>query len=407
MSVGPWRLALIGHHWILRDNERGMFMRIGIVGGGPAGLFFALLMKQHESAHDIDVWEQNPAGATYGWGVVFSKRALAFIEESAPDLYRDISRITETWDEQTIVLNGTPVTIDGFGFSALARIDLLKTLQQHAARAGANLHFEQRIMAPADLSGYDLVVGADGVNSVVRSWYPDAFHTELEPLQNRYIWYGTPHPFRTLTLAFREYKGGVYVAHAYRFQPNLSTFIVECDAATWESARLGMLSDEESQTLCARIFEEELEGSPLLSNKSSWGVFRVVHNHGWVADRVALLGDAMRTVHFSIGSGTRSALEDSAVLFRSIVKASTLRGGLLAYETDRREQLAPLLGVARRSAKWYESMGEKMVQDPVQFAHDYLMRGGELTEQRLLERSPQFMKTYQAIRPNRSGEEVT
>lgn len=371
-------------------------MRIGIVGGGPAGLFFALLMKRHQASHEIDVWEQNPAGATYGWGVVFSKRALAFIEKSDPDLYRDISQATETWDEQTIMLNGRAVVIDGFGFSALARIDLLQTLQKHAANSGARLHFEQRVEDPAALQGYDLVIAADGVNSAVRTWQADVFAPRLQPLQNRYIWYGTPHPFSSLTLAFREYEGGCYVAHAYRFKPNLSTFIVECDKATWESAGLERLSEDESQRLFARIFEEELEGAPLLSNKSNWGVFRMVHNNRWVADRTVLLGDAMRTVHFSIGSGTRSALEDAAVLFQSLVAAPTLKAGLLAYEGERRAQLAPLLNVARKSAEWYEEMREKMAQPPAAFAYDYLMRGGELTRERLAARAPRFIQAYQA-----------
>jgi 2-polyprenyl-6-methoxyphenol hydroxylase-like FAD-dependent oxidoreductase len=171
---------------------------------------------------------------------------------------------------------------------------------------------------------------------------------------------------------------------------------VECDAATWEGAKLEELSDGDSENLCARIFRKELEGAPLLSNKSKWGVFRIVHNDRWVADRVVLLGDAMHTVHFSIGSGTRSALEDATVLFHSLVEAPTLNEGLLAYERERRAQLAPLLGVARRSADWYEKMHEKMGMAPVAFAYDYLMRGGELTVERLMERAPRFMQYYLA-----------
>lgn len=376
-------------------------MRIGIVGGGPAGLFFAILMKQYDPLHEIHLWEQNPADATYGWGVVFSKRALSFIERSAPALYRDLRGLTETWDEQTIVLNGSPVVIDGFGFSALARIDLLQTLQKHASRAGVHLHFEHRVSQPSELDGYDLIVAADGVNSVVRGWFYETFQTRLEPLANHYVWYGTPHPFKTLTLAFREFEGGCYVAHAYRFTPQLSTFIVECDGQTWKERGLSNLSETESQHLCARIFEEELEGDSLLSNKSQWRVFRVVHNHSWVSGRVVLLGDAMRTVHFSIGSGTRSALEDAFMLFRSLTAGVEMAEGLAAYERERHAQLETLLGVAHRSASWYELMRHKMLLEPTAFAYDYLMRGGQLTADRLKERAPKFMRAYYDDRNHR------
>lgn len=371
-------------------------MRIGVVGAGPAGLFFALLMKSHDAGHEVDVWEQNPADATYGWGVVFSKRALAFIERSDAALYRDLVQHTETWDQQTIRVNGAPVVIDGFGFSAVGRLALLRTLQEHAANAGARLHFHHRLANIADLNGYDLIVAADGVHSTVRRDMADQFQTTLEPLTNHYVWYGTPHPFETLTLAFREYEGGCYVAHAYRYTPTLSTFLVECDAATWESGNLGALAETESQRLCAHIFREELHGAPLLSNKSQWDVFRVVHNARWVSGRVALLGDAMRTVHFSIGSGTRSALEDAFVLYRSLTAGAALQDGLAAYERDRRVQLTELLQVARRSARWYEQMRQKMKLAPLPLAYDYLMRGGELTVERLAQRAPRFMAAYQA-----------
>src|SRR5438874_1200035 len=203
-------------------------MKIGIVGGGPAGLYFALLIKKLDAAHVVRVVEQNPAGATFGFGVVFSDRALSFLEEAHPESYSDIALRLQSWPDQMIVHRNQQVRIDGIGFSGIARLALLQLLQQHCRRQGVELHFERRVMDLSAFTDCDLVVGADGVNSIIREAYREHLQPSVELLSNRYVWYGTPQLFDALTLTFREHGDGVFVAHHYRYAPDRSTFIVEC-----------------------------------------------------------------------------------------------------------------------------------------------------------------------------------
>jgi anthraniloyl-CoA monooxygenase len=371
-------------------------VRIGIVGGGPAGLYFALLMKQQDPTHAVTVVEQNPAGATYGWGVVFSDRALAFLQASDPDAYRDIARSLQTWDDQAIVHRGQPVRIDGLGFSGIARLELLRILQEHCRRRGVRLELETRLTDLTALRDCDLVVGADGVNSVVR----EARRAELEPtvetLSNRYLWYGTARLFDCLTLTFQQTPDGPFVAHHYRYSDRASTFIVECDAETWAAARLAEMSEEDSRRYCEMVFREDLGGHPLLTNRSSWTSFKVVTNRRWSHDNVVLIGDALRTVHFSIGSGTRMALEDAIVLAQAFAAHRDIGRALAEFERARRPAVERLLRVAAYSFVWYEHMREKLRLDPVPFAYDYMMRGGTVSHEQLRRRSPGLAAAWEA-----------
>lgn len=372
-------------------------MRIGIVGGGPAGLYFALLMKRLDSSHEIRVVEQNPAGGTFGFGVVFSDRALSFLQDADPDSYADLDRRWQTWDDQVIVHRNERVRIDGIGFSGIARLELLQVLQDHCRRRGVGLEFERRLPDLAAFADCDLVVGADGVNSVVREAYRDPLDPSIGSLSNRYVWYGTTQLFDTLTLTFRENADGVFVAHHYRYAPHCSTFVVECDAATWEQTGLASLSEDESRRYCEAVFAADLRGHPLLTNRSLWITFKVVTNRRWSHDNVVLIGDALRTVHFSIGSGTRNALEDAIALFRAFeTHGADVPAALQAFEEARRPGVDKFLNVAERSYAWYERFREKMQLDPLPFAYDYVMRGGRISHERLKKRSPGFVAAYEA-----------
>jgi 2-polyprenyl-6-methoxyphenol hydroxylase-like FAD-dependent oxidoreductase len=372
-------------------------MRIGISGAGPAGLYFALLMKRSDPSHRIRVVEQNPRGATFGFGVVFSDRALWFLQDADPDSYADLARRLQSWSDQMIVHRDEWVRIDGVGFSGIARLELLQVLQDHCHRRGVALEFERRLPDLSVFTDCDLVVGADGVNSTVRDVYREAFDPSIRFLSNRYVWYGTTQRFEALTLTFRENADGVFVAHHYPYAPQGSTFIVECDAATWDRAGLAGMSEAESRRYCEAVFAPDLRGHPLLTNRSLWATFKAVTNQRWRHGNVVLIGDALRTVHFSIGSGTRSALEDAMALFRAFEAHGTdVPRALQAFEDTRRPGVEKFLKVAERSYTWYERLREKMRLDPLSFAYDYVTRGGRISHESLTKRSPRFVAAYTA-----------
>ncbi|HLG77778.1 MAG TPA: FAD-dependent monooxygenase [Ktedonobacteraceae bacterium] len=371
-------------------------MRIGIIGGGPAGLYFALLMKKHNPAHQIQVVEQNPAGATYGWGVVFSERALSFLKNSDPESYTDIEAVLKTWNDQTIVHRGEKVRIDGSGYSGIARLALLRILQEHCRRYGVEMQFETRVTDASEFADYDLLVGADGVNSVVRQHYAEHFQPSTSLLSNKYIWYGTHQLFDTLSLIFRSYRGGAFVAHCYPYSDSTSTFIVECDAGTWRRAGFEQMSEAESRAYCEDIFQDDLGGHALLLNKSVWLNFRVVSNRYWNYRNVVLLGDALRTVHFSIGSGTRMALEDAIALYNAFTATGDVPAALQAFEQARRPGAGKLLSIAQQSYTWYETFHEKMDLDPLALTYSYVTRSGRIDQEALRQKSPRFMARYEA-----------
>jgi 2-polyprenyl-6-methoxyphenol hydroxylase-like FAD-dependent oxidoreductase len=348
----------------------------------------------------VRVLEQNPEGATYGWGVVFSERALGFLAEAEPESYHDLAARLEVWSDQAIVHRGQAVRIDGLGFSGISRLALLSVLQAHCRRRGVALELATRCDDPDALGDVDLLVGADGAGSLVRERHRAAFAPAVTTLSNRYIWYGTRQPFDCLTLTFRESVHGVFVAHHYRHAPDASTFVVECDADTWARAGFAEKSEDATRRYCEAVFAPDLGGHALLSNRSAWLRFRMVTTRRWHHDRTILLGDALRTVHFSIGSGTRTALEDAITLARALAVRGGAREGVPAaladFEAARRPDTERLLEVARQSGLWYEGFRDAMRLDPLPFAHSYLTRGGRITPERLRARSPRFAAAYEA-----------
>jgi 2-polyprenyl-6-methoxyphenol hydroxylase-like FAD-dependent oxidoreductase len=305
----------------------------------------------------------------------------------------------ESWPTQRIVHRDAAVDIDGNGFSAIGRLALLQILQDECERSGVRLVFQCALSSPGELEGQDLLVGADGLNSVVRKAHEAVFRPSVEILTNKFAWYGTSQPFECLTLTFRESEHGAFVAHHYRYRPAMSTFLVECDAATWKRAGLDRKSDEESRAYCERVFAKDLGGHPLVSNKSVWRNFPLLHNETWIVGNAVLIGDALRTGHFSIGSGTRLAFDDAIALAKAFADSSlNVDSSLKAFEAARRPIVEKLVAAANRSSYWYERFPEKMALEPWALAYDYMTRSGRMTDERLRQEAPQFMALVEGHR---------
>ena len=372
-------------------------MRIAVLGGGPAGLYFASLWKGRHPRDAVDLFEQNPADATWGFGVVFSDRALEFLREDDPETVDLVTPALESWEDITVVHGGDRIAIDGVGFSAIGRLRLLRFLQTRARDAGAMLAFSTTICSLQELSGYDLVVGADGLNSLVRRSFEGDFGTSLSYLDNKFAWYGTSKTFDTLTQTFIENDLGTFNAHHYRYAPAMSTFIVECDHTTWLRAGLAAKTEGESRELCERVFADTLEGHPLVSNRSIWRSFPWIWNERWSFRNMVLIGDALHTAHFSIGSGTRLALEDALALVKALEAApGDVSAGLQRFEATRRPIVEKLVDASKKSAAWYERFPEHMQLPAEELAMSYLMRSGRIDEDRLRILSPKFVARYQA-----------
>jgi len=371
-------------------------MRIAILGAGPAGLYLAYLIKRRRPDTDVAVIEQNAADATFGFGVVFSDRALEFLREDDQETYAAIAPHMESWNDITVVHQGERVVIDGVGFAAIGRLRLLQLLQARVRSAGVVPVYGRVVRSLDELAGVDLIVGADGVNSLVRRSYEREFGATTRLLTNRFAWFGTSKPFDTLTQTFVETERGFFNAHHYRYEPGLSTFIVEVNQASFVRAGFAQMNDAQTRALCERIFSEVLDGHALISNNSMWRQFPIVHNDRWRAHNTVLIGDALHTAHFSIGSGTRLAMEDAIALDKALAEHSADIGtALAAYETTRRPILEKLLAGANGSALWYEHFAEHMELAPADFAMSYVTRSGRVDIDRLRKLSPRFVARYE------------
>ena len=376
-----------------------------MVGGGPAGLWFAFLAKSRRPAWAVRVHEQNPATATYGFGVVLSDAGRDRVRSADRAAFDRIGARMERWTDLTIVHRDEAVPIDGNGFSSIGRLDLLRGLQDLCREAGVSLRFEAAVESIAELrENADLVVGADGINSRVRAAHEAKFRPRAEILGNRYAWYGTRQVFPTLTLTFRANADGAFVAHHYRYAPGMSTFIVECDATTWERSGLADLDDEAARRYCESVFAPDLGGHPLMSNRSEWRRFPVLACERWRHGNVVLIGDALRSVHFSIGSGTRLAMEDADALAATLDESGgKVAEGLERFEAARRPVVEKLLAGAAGSWSWYERFADRMHLSAPEFAYDYMTRSGRVSDERLRAIAPRFTRRLAAAREAAAG----
>lgn len=364
-------------------------MRVAILGAGPAGLYAAYLLRKNGLAGEVTVAEQNPADATFGFGVVFSDRALEFLEHDDPETYALIAPELETWNDITLHHAGETIRIDGVGFAAIGRLRLLRLLQRRAASVGVEPRYRHAVTDPGAFDGFDLVIAADGANSLLRRAHD--FGTRIEPLTNRFVWFGTTRPFATLTQTFRRTGLGHFNAHHYRYAPDMSTFIAEVDEQTFFAAGFDRMDQAASMKVIAEVFAEELDGHPLVANRSIWRQFPRISNERWSSGNMVLVGDALRTAHFSIGSGTRLAMEDVIALVRALGEhRGDLSSAFAAYEAARRPIVDKLVAAANRSADWYERFAEHMALGPWDFAESYIMRSGRIDPARLAQIAPRF-----------------
>ncbi|PYM31694.1 MAG: bifunctional salicylyl-CoA 5-hydroxylase/oxidoreductase, partial [Candidatus Rokuibacteriota bacterium] len=362
------------------------------MGGGPAGLYFALLMKKADPAHDIVVVERNRADDTFGFGVVFSDATLEGFAEADRETSEEIAKSFAHWDDIDIHYRGEVLTSTGHGFSGMSRQLLLDILQRRCAALGVSLRFQHEV---ADLDAYrdaDLILAADGVNSTVRARYAEHFRPEIDWRPNKFVWLGTTYPYPAFTFIFKEGEHGLWRVHAYRYDQSMSTFILETTEATWRRAGLDQADEDQTLAFAERLFAEELRGHRLLKNRSLWRSFPTVRNGCWHHGNVVLLGDAAHTAHFSIGSGTKLAMEDAIALARALQRHGEVPKALSAYEEERRPGVEALQRAAQVSLEWFEATERYHGRlGPLQFAVSLLTRSLRVTHDSLRLRDPGFV----------------
>ncbi len=347
------------------------------------------------------VTERNPAGTTFGFGVVFSSRALGFLERDDPEMHALISTPMERWSNLAISHQGEEVTLDGQGLMAIGRLELLEIMRAEAQRLGVHTDFGTEI-SDLDSLDADVVIGADGLNSIVRRHREEIYQPSIEYFSNRFAWFGASIAFDPMFQTFVQTDKGPLNSHHYRYSPDRSTFIVECEDDTFQAYGFDEMNEEQSAEVCSEIFADALQGTSLITNHSIWRQFPRVWCERWVAGRHVLLGDAARTAHFSVGSGTRLALDDAIALVDSLATESDVDTALEHFETNRRPIAKKLVDAANTSARWYETFGEKMQLPIYDFAYDYLGRTGRLDDEKLRQAVPGFMSEYDAWHARRT-----
>jgi anthraniloyl-CoA monooxygenase len=375
-------------------------MKIAGIGAGPAGLYFAISMKLRDPSHEIEIFERNAPGVTFGWGVVFSDQTVENLSANDPKSAKIIADEFAHWDDIDVHIHGETITSSGHGFIGIGRKRLLEILQERARELGVVLYFEAEC-DPADPKwrDYDLVIASDGANSRFRDAYADAFGVDIDVRRNKFVWLGTSKVFDAFTFAFEKTEHGWIWAHAYRFAPDCSTFIVECDEDTWLSFGFDRMDQAEAIAACEHLFAKYLDGHKLMSNaahlrgSAQWLNFRRIKCERWSTGNVILLGDAAHTAHFSIGSGTKLALEDAIKLAEVLTrKGLSLEAAMDEYVAERNLEVLKLQNSARNSTEWFETLDRYLHFEPLQFAYSLLTRSQRISHENLRLRDRQWLE---------------
>ncbi len=373
-------------------------MKVAVLGGGPAGLYFAISMKLRNSAHEVTVVERNKPDDTFGWGVVLSAETLDNLNRNDPVSAVWIKRYFAYWDDIAVIYKGVRTVSTGHGFCGIGRKRLLLLLQRRARELGINVQFETEAPDPRPyMETHDLVVAADGLNSRSRATFADVFKPDIDTRKCKFVWLGTHQKFDdAFTFIFEKTEHGWVWAHAYQFDPDTATFIVECSQETWDKFGFGAMSQQESITTCEKIFEKHLGGHPLMTNAnhirgSAWINFPRVLCERWSHKNLALMGDAAASAHFSIGSGSKLALESAVALANYVHSEPDLESAFRKYEDARRTEVLKLQSAARNSLEWFEEVERYLDLDPVQFNYSLLTRSQRISHENLRLRDPEWL----------------
>ncbi len=366
-------------------------MRVVSIGGGPAGLYTAILLKKANPAHDVLVVERNRLDDTFGFGVVFSEATQENLQQADPETFDAMARQSARWDDIEIHYKGERLRSTGHGFSGLSRRAMLEILARRATDLGVRIEIGTEVTDPTPYLDADLVLAADGAHSLVRERFADTFRPTVDWRPNRFVWLGTTRPFPAFTFYFKADRHGLWRVHAYQYERGASTFIVEAREETWRAACLDRATEHETIAFCEELFAEELQGHKLQQNRSIWRSFGTVRNERWHHDNVVLVGDSAHTAHFSVGSGTKLAMEDAIVLVRALGSHPDIATALTAYETERRPLVESLQRAAQVSLEYFENTERYMDLAPVQFGFNLLTRSLRITHDNLKVRDPQFV----------------
>jgi len=379
-------------------------MKIVSIGGGPAGLYFSILAKKADPSRDVLVVERNRPDDTFGFGVVFSDETLGNFADADPESYAEIAKSFSHWTDIDIHYGGEVVTSSGHGFSGLARVKLLQILQRRAAALGVRLKFESEAADPSDFPDADLILAADGVNSGIRAKYAARVKPQIDWRRNKFVWLGTTRPHPAFTFHFKPHAAGLFRVHAYQYDGSNSTFIVECTEESWQRAGLDRASEAETIAFCEKLFADELAGHRLVANRSIWRTFPTVRCENWAFDNVVLMGDAVHTAHFSIGSGTKLAMEDAIALAGAIGRHKNVPDALAAYQAERRPQTDAIQRAAQVSLEWFEETERYAGKlAPLEFAMSMLTRSMRITHANLKLRDPALVAKVDAAFAAKAG----
>lgn len=377
-------------------------MKIACIGGGPAGLYFAISMKLRDAGHDVHVFERNPRGVTFGWGVVFSDQTVENLTANDPVSAKVISDRFAHWDDIEVHLRGECIRSSGHGFIGIGRKELLDILATRAEELGVELHYEQEAASDSK-NDYDLIIAADGINSKIRDLNADAFGVEVDTRSNRFVWLGTSKLFDAFTFAFEETEAGWIWAHAYRFAEDCSTFIVECSEETWRGLGFDQMEQQQAIARCEQIFAQYLDGHALRTNaahlrgSAAWLNFRRINCAHWASGKTILIGDAAHTAHFSIGSGTKLALEDAIKLAEVLNRPGlSLEAAVAEYQAERSLEVVKLQNSARNSTEWFETLERYLPFEPWQFAYSLLTRSQRISHENLRVRDEDWLDGVEA-----------